>query len=339
MNFKSNIRPVRRVRFSPGKPVLFFALAFFFSISNITLVSAQTEDNAIKADNNSNPAQSQSEPAPLAFDGNALLPEVGPSTDAPETISNPNDLASVYTVRKGDTLASVADMFGISVNTILWANGLAKGSTLKVGQTLDILPISGVVHTVVAGDTLNSIAKKYGGDINDILSFNDLSLTDKLTVGDTILIPDGEASYSVSNTAGSGTSARGKLYEPLLVNVASLPSYPGYYAQPFLVGHKTQGLHGHNAVDYGMPVGSPIYAAAAGTVIISKSSGWNGGYGEYVVIQHPNGTQTWYGHMSKPLVYVGQVVTQGQLIGESGNTGNSTGPHLHFEVRGAQNPF
>jgi murein DD-endopeptidase MepM/ murein hydrolase activator NlpD len=82
-----------------------------------------------------------------------------------------------------------------------------------------------------------------------------------------------------------------------------------------------------------------LYAAAGGTVIISKNSGWNGGYGNYVVIQHPNKTQTVYGHMTTTVVSVGQAVTKGQLIGYSGNTGKSTGPHLHFEIRGAKNPF
>jgi murein DD-endopeptidase MepM/ murein hydrolase activator NlpD len=92
-------------------------------------------------------------------------------------------------------------------------------------------------------------------------------------------------------------------------------------------------------VDYGMPVGSPIYASAAGKVLIAKGSGWNGGYGDYIVIEHANGTQTVYGHMSTLAVSVGQSVVQGQLIGYSGNTGKSTGPHLHFEIRGAKNPF
>jgi murein DD-endopeptidase MepM/ murein hydrolase activator NlpD len=102
---------------------------------------------------------------------------------------------------------------------------------------------------------------------------------------------------------------------------------------------KTQGLHGYNGVDLAGPVGTPIYAAAAGTVLVSASSGWNGGYGNLVIISHDNGTQTVYGHLSKTLVKVGQHVEQSQKIALMGATGKATGSHLHFEIRGAKNPF
>jgi murein DD-endopeptidase MepM/ murein hydrolase activator NlpD len=103
---------------------------------------------------------------------------------------------------------------------------------------------------------------------------------------------------------------------------------------------RTQGIHGYNAVDLAAPVGTPIYAAAEGTVIIANSNGaWNGGYGNYVVIKHANGAQTLYAHMSSVLVSVGESVSQGVQIGAVGMTGKSTGAHLHFEVRGAKNPF
>jgi len=209
---------------------------------------------------------------------------------------------------------------------------MSKGAALKVGQTLVILPISGVMHTVVKGDTLNTIAKKYSGDIDEIASFNDLKISDKLAIGDTVMIPDGQVSSSIRPSASSNSSGS-KLI------TSGGPAYDGYYKKPFIGGHKTQGLHGYNGVDYGMPVGNSLYAAASGVVIISKNSGYNGGYGKYIVIQHPNNTQTVYGHMSDTAVFVGQKVTQGQLIGYSGNTGKSTGPHLHFEIRGAKNPF
>jgi murein DD-endopeptidase MepM/ murein hydrolase activator NlpD len=80
-------------------------------------------------------------------------------------------------------------------------------------------------------------------------------------------------------------------------------------------------------------------ASASGVVIISRTSGWNAGYGNYIVIKHDNGTQTLYGHLSKNLVGVGEVVTQGQVIGQMGRTGKATGVHVHFEIRGAANPF
>ncbi len=263
----------------------------------------------------------------------ALLPEVGPSTVAPEYFDTANGQISTYIVRSGDTFAGIAEMFDITVNTLLWANDLNKNSVLKAGQSLVILPMSGVLHKVVSGDTLISISKKYSGDIDEIALFNDIKTDTKLSVGQMIMIPDGEMSFSTRpSTAASGQTSR-------LVASASGPEYVGYYQKPFLTGRRTQGLHGYNGVDYGMPIGTPLYAAASGVVIISKSSGYNGGYGLYVVIQHSNNSQTVYAHMSSVSVFAGQKVSQGQLIGYSGNTGKSTGPHLHFEVRGAKNPF
>jgi murein DD-endopeptidase MepM/ murein hydrolase activator NlpD len=98
-------------------------------------------------------------------------------------------------------------------------------------------------------------------------------------------------------------------------------------------------MHGYNAVDLGAPVGTPITAAASGKVITSKQGGWNGGYGNMVVISHDNGTQTLYSHLSSNVVYSGQWVSAGEVIGYVGSTGHSTGPHLHFEVRGDTNPL
>ncbi|MDB5266760.1 MAG: putative rane bound lytic murein transglycosylase [Parcubacteria group bacterium] len=232
---------------------------------------------------------------------------------------------SVYIVRKGDTLPAIAKMFGVTTNTIAWANDL-KGGTIKEGQELIILPISGVRHTVKSGDTLQSIAKKYNADLQDILAFNDTAIGTKLVPGDVIIVPDGEIA---APSAGSTVKPIGSSY----------PSYAGYYMRPIVGGRKTQGIHGHNGVDLGAPNGTPILAAANGSVIISRTGGYNGGYGTYVVISHPNGTQTLYAHMSSNNVSVGQYVSQGQVIGAVGNTGKSTGSHLHFEVRGAKNPF
>jgi len=234
---------------------------------------------------------------------------------------------SVYVVRKGDTLPIIAKMFGVSTNTITWANDL-KSSKVTEGQELVILPISGVKHTVKKGDTLQSIAKKYKADVQDILAFNDVSIDAKLKAGDVIIVPDGEIA-AVTPTPGKPVVQTGNNY----------PEYAGYYMRPIVGGKRNQGIHGHNAVDLGAPVGTPILASASGTVIISKTSGYNSGYGTYVVINHSNGTQTLYAHMSKDLVSVGQSVTQGQQIGAIGMTGKTTGPHVHFEVRGAKNPF
>ncbi|MBX4210952.1 peptidoglycan DD-metalloendopeptidase family protein [Candidatus Parcubacteria bacterium] len=234
---------------------------------------------------------------------------------------------STYVVHKGDSLSQIAKMFGVSVNTIIWGNDL-RTSVISEGQTLLILPVTGVRHIVKAGDTLKSIAAKYKGDLEEIRQFNDLSDNPKLAVGEVVIVPDGE----IANTQ--------QVWNTSSVHGASgVPSYEGYYAPPLVSYVKTQGLHGYNGVDLADPIGTAVHASASGDILISRDSGWNGGYGKYVVIAHDNGTQTLYAHLNETIVFAGYHVTKGQLIGFVGNTGKSTGPHLHFEVRGARNPF
>lgn len=239
---------------------------------------------------------------------------------------------SLYVVRDGDSLASIAKMFDVSVNTILWANDIPRGTPLKVGQTLAILPVSGVRHVVKSGDTIAKIATKYKGDADEISQYNGLDVSSKLAVGDIVIVPDGEVAAAVV-VPKKTVRATSKLHD------TGGPSYGGYYAAPLSSYKKTQGLHGYNGVDLAQYLGAPVMAAADGTVIIAKQGGYNGGYGNYVVIAHANGTQTLYGHLLSVSVVPGQSVAQGQTVGALGNTGRSTGPHLHFEVRGARNPF
>jgi murein DD-endopeptidase MepM/ murein hydrolase activator NlpD len=126
--------------------------------------------------------------------------------------------------------------------------------------------------------------------------------------------------------------------KPVKISGSTAASSAGFI-HPVPGAVRTQGIHGNNGVDFAAGHGTTIRAAAAGEVIVSKSSGWNGGYGQYVVIRHNNGTQTLYAHFSENYVGVGAYVAQGEAIGAMGNTGRSTGTHLHFEVRGARNPF
>lgn len=269
--------------------------------------------------------------APIA--DNTLVPDIAMSNSAESDQTSTQ--INTYTVRDGDTVSEIAAMFHVSVNTILWANDLTSKSTLRAGQNLVILPVSGIMYTVKKGDTISEIAKKYGADVADITSYNDLSVS-ALSVGQTIIIPNAEFTTVVAPKSGSNSST-GKILD----GSAKLKSLPGYFRQPVRTGHISQELHGHNGVDFAAPVGTPIYASAAGTVIISRiNGGWNGGYGNFVVISHNNGTQTLYAHMqSRVVVTAGDEVSQGELIGYIGMTGLTTGPHVHFEVRGAKNPF
>lgn len=265
--------------------------------------------------------------------GKALLAYAGPSgTIANVSTSPPSDRISIYVVRPGDTLGEIAHMFDVSVNTIVWANNLKGVHDVHPGDTLIILPISGVERTIVKGDTLKSLAKKYGADAGEIAQYNGLDLGAPLEVGSTIIIPGGEVAPVAPSVKKTSVGAA-----PYLGG--SGPAQPGYYSNPVPGTRVTQGLHGHNGIDFGAPRGTPIHAAADGVVIIAKNGGWNGGYGNYIVVTHANGTQTLYSHMSNVIAYSGQPVSSGQVIGYVGSTGRSTGAHLHFEVRGAANPF
>lgn len=271
-------------------------------------------------------AQASSQPT---IEKDALVPDVAPSGDVKNAVVKPtSDQINIYVVREGDTLSQIAEMFDVNVNTIKWSNDLTS-NTLKTGQTLVILPISGVKHTIVKGDTLSSLAKKYKGDVDEIIAYNNLKQGETLTAGEIIIIPDGEVVVKTSSGSSTYTNSSG----------SGLKEYSGYYMRPIAGGRRTQGIHGYNGVDLAAPVGTPIFAAADGEVIISRSGGWNGGYGNYIVIRHANGTQTLYAHNSKNNVSVGDTVSKGDTIGAIGSTGKSTGPHIHFEIRGAKNPF
>lgn len=278
----------------------------------------------LQAVNSPNQGATSTKDEIVIIGGTSLSPESASPIDSKDLN---NDQISLYTVRKGDTLPAIAKMFGVSVNTIKWANDI-KGNTISVDQTLVILPISGIQHIVKSGDTLQSIAKLHKGDLDEILQYNSLSKDAKLAIGDVVFVPDGEAVVSISKpSSGVGRTS------------PSVPVYDGYYMRPLIGGVKSQGIHGRNGVDLASSYGTNILASADGVVLIARGSGYNGGYGLYVVIKHSNGTQTLYGHLSSVLVKAGETVTQGQVIGKMGSTGKSTGTHLHFEIRGARNPF
>ncbi len=316
-----------------------YASAFWWSFS----ANADAASNAMVAPRASTPALvaitniNPNVGAPTAFatsNGSALISYGGPAGTIADVASpTPSDRISVYSVRPDDTLSEIAGMFGVSINTIIWANNLSGGRDIHPGDTLVILPISGIERTIVKGDTLRSLAKKYGADATEIAQFNGLDPAAPLAIGSSIIIPGGEIAVPAASN-----SSRRVVNEPYIGGSGS--AQPGYYGNPVSGGAITQNVHGWNAVDIGVTRGAPIYAAADGIVIVVRNNGaWNGGYGNYVAITHGNGTQTLYGHMAHAIVSFGQSVLSGQIIGYAGSTGQSTGPHLHFEVRGAANPF
>lgn len=260
----------------------------------------------------------------LTFDTGGF---VSPGTTA-DAFMNIQREASTYVVQNGDSPFSIAVKFSINTETVLWANNLGEFDYIKPGQQLLILPINGVRVKIAAKDTVASLAKKYKGKEAEVRAFNNLYDDAKLVAGNFIIIPDGEI-VAPAKTSPKVTAPKYAKNAPAASNWLIIPTS----------GKDWGRLHGGNGVDVANACGTPVYAAAAGTVTLSDGIGWNFGYGKYIIIRHPNGVSTLYGHSSRLLVDVGERVEQGQLIMLMGTTGRSTGCHLHFEVRGAKNPL
>lgn len=245
------------------------------------------------------------------------LPSPAPSRYTVET----------YEAKSGETIEFIARKFNVAVPTILWANNLSKSTRLKPGQALKILPVDGVLHTIKKGETLGSISVLYKVYTEDIMEVNGLTFDDLIIAGDVIVIPGGEPlpppvkRSSFTSTERISVDVKGSLANPA----------PGAYV--------SQGLHWRNAVDLANACGSPALAAAGGEISRADTVGWNGGFGKFIMITHAAGFVTVYGHLSNILVEPGQQVAKGQRIGSIGATGHATGCHIHFEVRGAKNPF
>lgn len=247
--------------------------------------------------------------------------------DSGAEVLNQEGTISEYTVESGDSVASIAKKFNITAETVLWANDLKKNSTIQVGQKLVILPISGISYKIRAGDTASEISERFRISQKELIEFNNL-IDGKLVVGDVIIIPGGKLITSTPSKTAPNTPTK------------TVGKSTTGFMRPVASGIRTQGIHGHNGIDIAAPEGTPILAAADGNVsLVRGGDGWNGGYGNYIVITHQNGVQTLYAHLSSIDVLKGQKVNKGQKIGGMGNTGKSTGVHLHFEVRGARNPF
>jgi murein DD-endopeptidase MepM/ murein hydrolase activator NlpD len=266
---------------------------------------------------------------PTILPGNELPVSADP--DKPQATGR-SEVAS-YVVQPGDTIGGIAEQFRITVATILWANNLTARSYIRPGDTLKILPVSGVSHTVARGDTISSLSKEYDTEASQIIAFNKLqSDGSDIIIGETLIVPGGEKPEpkAVYTPVDRTYTALSKVAAP--PPSVSAPAGSGYI-WPAGVRTITQyyGLH-HTGMDIAGPVGTAVYAAKAGTVIKSQD-GWNGGYGNYIIIDHGGGVTSLYGHNSVRYADLGEYVEQGQTIAGMGSTGRSTGPHLHFEVR------
>ena len=277
--------------------------------------------------------------------GSALMRAMQPFTFSPD---RPRDEVLIYTVQPGDTLWTIAEKFNLKMDSLFWANreALPDVHMLRVGLELNILPVDGVYHTANGKETLQEIASRFSvapeviidSVYNDLVSF---APEDAPPAGTRIVIPGGVDDYAdwvwrppaveVATAGGpqvnfapghpgscglvpSGVGGDGTFRSPL----------PWYY-----VGWTFQDWH--RGIDLMAQEGTPVYAADPGVVIFA---GWNTwGYGNLLVVSHGNGWTTYYAHLSYLWVGCGSFVNAGQLIGEVGTTGRSSGPHLHFEIR------
>lgn len=274
---------------------------------------------------------------PLSLDSlpqpesNAITRKLQVHTNIPD---RPVSKMIQYRVQSGDSPSSIAREYNLKPESILWANEQlnANAGSLKPGMVLNILPVDGVLHIARVSDTLEAIGAMHNVEIQEILEFpgNDFDLTQppQFEDGQQVIVPNGSSPilWSEARVPGASQSGVGGGYSGDVPNLGS-----GTFSWPVNGYVLTQDYwSGHPAIDLATDFRQPIFASDSGTVILS---GWDDtGYGNFIIIDHGNGYKTTYGHNEANLVSVGQTVSKGQQIAESGNTGNSTGNHLDFRI-------
>lgn len=249
-----------------------------------------------------------------AFGGTAFIQPIVFATD--ESVA-PRTEAETYVVQSGDSVGAVARKFGLNVNTILWANNLSTRSIIRPGDKLTILPVDGILYTVKKNDTVSKIARSLNADADKIFDFNMISSATPLQIGEKLIVPGGKqaaVSYAPTQSVFSAPAPKSNLGMIWPTTSHRITQY--YWWK-------------HTAIDIGGKIGLPIYAVDSGVV---EYSGWGTGYGWEILINHGNGIKTRYAHANDLYVKKGDRVEQGQVVMAMGNTGWSTGPHLHFEI-------
>lgn len=251
-----------------------------------------------------------------------------------EESEKPRDKVVEYSVQKGDTISTIARKFGISEDTIRWENNL-KTDDITVGDSLRILPVTGVLHKVERGDTVYSIAKKYTVNPQEIVDFpfNDFAnpQTFSLVEGQMLTVPNG---VNPEDQEVAKPKPKPVVRIPYIASGPVETSTSGF-TWPMQGGISQYYSWYHKGLDITNPTGTPIVSSQNGTVSEVYVGGWNWGYGTHVIISGDNGYSTLYAHMSGVNVSVGDRVSAGStVVGWVGMTGRTTGPHLHLEVRG-----
>lgn len=216
----------------------------------------------------------------------------------------------IHTVKSGETLWDIAHKHDLNIDSLIGANNISNMNSIKPGQEFKVLPIKGIIYRVSPGESLGSIASKFKLKTETIMKDNNIDKASNLKVDQELILRGAKPEFSYQDRLDQ------KFMYPINTRITS------YYGPRW--GRIHEGL------DFAAPMGSPIKAVSSGRVVYS---GWANGYGYVVIIEHQKGLRTLYAHNSKLLVRVGESVGRGEVISRSGNTGNSTGPHLHFEVQ------
>lgn len=255
---------------------------------------------------------------------------VKPGLAATSIGNRPRDSVAYHVVKTEETISEIAELYGVSTNTLLWENRLGARDFIKPGDILTILPMTGISHQVKSGDTLEKIANKYSVTVAEIVEYNELPSAEAIVADNILLIPGGEPPPPPAPTPRSGSRFA---YLTDIFTPSNTPDSAntgsGSFGWP-TPGRKINQYFGwrHTGIDIDT-AGSPIYASDSGRV---TAVGWHGGYGNRILIDHGNGYSTLYGHLSAFHVRMGDSVGRGQNIGTSGCTGWCTGDHLHFEI-------
>lgn len=238
----------------------------------------------------------------------------------------PRDKVIIHQVQQGETLSSIGEKYGISLDTIRWANDLESIHDLSLGQELKILPVTGVAHVVKKGDTIYTIAKKYEANPQAIVDFPFNDFIDpsifSLAVGTAIIVPEGTVPQEKPWSAPRPT---------ITIPQEAIAGGGGQLIWPAAGSISQRYVWYHKGLDIANSSAPGVGAAQAGKVILAVKERWD--YGWHIIIDHGGGLQTLYGHLQRIDVGQGDSVGRGQIIGQMGCTGRCTGTHLHFEVR------
>jgi murein DD-endopeptidase MepM/ murein hydrolase activator NlpD len=299
------------------------------SLYRVSLIFGVSVDDILAANNLASP--------------NAVYPGLEIRIPPPRETTSPVEVAAgppgestggrTYTVQRGDTLSRIALTYNVTVDGLVAANGLTRPDRIYPGQVLNI-PEGGaaarpypaqtaVSHTVRPGETLSAIALRYGVTVHMLAVANGISNPSQIYAGMVLSIPSAQAGSNSVRYASVGSG--------LCSGVEPTQAGTGYFIRPVRGYVITQRFHvWHSGIDLAVGTGSSVFAADGGTVVYA---GWNPvGYGNLIVLDHGNGWRTYYAHLSEVDVTCGEWIPRGSIIGRVGSTGNSTGPHLHFEI-------